>query len=55
MANKCVKDPSIRILLDRREEIRKEVNKLQAEYQAIGDLITREYKRKYTPDKEEER
>jgi hypothetical protein len=52
MSNELVKDPAIKILLDRREEIRKEVNKLQAEYAAIGELISRDQKAK---DKGEER
>lgn len=43
MVNKCVKDPYIRVLLDRREEIKNEINKLQAEYSAIGELIRRDY------------
>lgn len=59
MGNKCVKDPYIRVLLDRREEIRKEINKLEAEYKAIGELIMRDYKHthpfKYEYDEREER
>lgn len=43
MSNKCVNDPYIRVLLDRREEIKNKINKLQAEYQAIGVLIRRDY------------
>ena len=44
MGNELVKDKSVRILLDRREEIRREINKLQAEYSAIEDLIMRDYR-----------
>lgn len=43
MSNNCVKDPYIRTLLDRREEIKNQINKLSAEYQAIGELIRRDY------------
>lgn len=35
---------NIKILLNRREEIKEELNKLNAEYKAIGDLITELYK-----------
>lgn len=31
---------NIKILLDRRSEILKEINKLEAEYKAIGDVLT---------------
>ena len=31
---------NIKILLDRRSEIVKEINKLEAEYKAIGDILT---------------
>lgn len=41
MPNKCVKDETIRILLDRREELRNRINKDMEEYKALGDLITR--------------
>lgn len=41
MGNEIVKDKDIRILLDRREEILNEVNKLQAEYSAIEHILTR--------------
>ena len=41
MSNECVKDETIRILLDRREELRKQINKDMAEYKAIGDILTR--------------
>lgn len=47
MGNKCVKDPYIRVLLDRREEIKNEINKLQAEYSAIGELIRRDYNHRH--------
>lgn len=43
MSNKFVNDPMIKVLLNRREEIKNKVNKLQAEYQAIGELIKRDY------------
>lgn len=46
MSNKFMNEPSIKILLDRREEIRNEVNKLQAEYSAIGELIRQSYNKK---------
>lgn len=45
-----VKDPCIRILLERREELKKEIIKLQTEYKAIGEIITREYRSKWRPD-----
>lgn len=51
MPNRCVKDDSIRILLDRREEIRNEINKLEAEYGALGDILTRVYN--YEKEKKE--
>lgn len=39
--NYLVKDPDVRILLDRRAEILEEVNKLQAEYSAIEHILVR--------------
>jgi hypothetical protein len=53
MGNQCVKDPYVRVLLDRRDEIKKQVNKLQAEYQALGELIRREYARAHSLEMEE--
>ena len=41
--NAVVKDKSTRVLLDRRAEIRAEINKLEAEYQAIGDVLMKIY------------
>lgn len=41
MPNKCVKDDTIRILLDRREELQNRINKDMKEYKALGDIITR--------------
>ena len=35
--------PEIKVLLDRREEIRKTINKLEAEYGAIGTILTQLY------------
>ena len=35
--------PEIKVLLDRREEIRKTINKLEAEYGAIGTILTKLY------------
>jgi hypothetical protein len=46
MGNELVKDKSVRILLDRRAEILEQINKLQAEYSAIEDLIMRDYRHK---------
>ena len=43
MGNEIVKDKSVRVLLDRRAEILEQINKLQAEYSAIEDLIRRDY------------
>ena len=37
--NAIVKDKDTRILLDRRAEIREQINKLEAEYQAIEHII----------------
>ena len=34
---------NIKILLDRRSEILKEINKLEKEYKAIGDVLTELY------------
>ena len=34
-----VKDPTIRALLNRREEILEQINKLQIEYSAIGNML----------------
>lgn len=39
--NYLVKDADVRILLDRRAEILEQVNKLQAEYQAIEHILMR--------------
>jgi hypothetical protein len=55
MGNELVKDKSVRILLDRRAEILEQINKLQAEYSAIEDLIMRDYKHKQEHKKGEER
>lgn len=41
MPNKCVKDDTIKILLDRREELQNRINKDMKEYKALGDIITR--------------
>lgn len=41
MSNKCVSDETVRILLDRREELQNRINKDMKEYKAIGDMITR--------------
>lgn len=41
--NALVKDKSTRVLLDRRAEIRAEINKLESEYQAIGDVLMKIY------------
>lgn len=41
MPNKYVKDETIKILLDRREELQKRINKDMKEYKALGDIITR--------------
>lgn len=41
ISNKIVKDESIRVLLERRAEILKTINSLEAEYSAIGDILTR--------------
>ena len=41
MSNKCVPDETVRILLDRREELQNRINKDMKEYKAIGDMITR--------------
>lgn len=41
--NALVKDKSTRVLLNRRAEIRAEINKLEAEYQAIGDVLMKIY------------
>lgn len=46
----------IQILLDRREEIRKQINKLEAEYGALGNVITVLFKYKQKEkDKEDGR
>ena len=34
-----VKDPTVRALLNRREEILEQINKLQIEYSAIGNIL----------------
>ena len=34
---------NIKILLDRRSEILNQINKLEAEYKAIGDVLTELY------------
>lgn len=47
MGNDLVKGKSVRILLDRRAEILAQINKLQAEYSAIEDLIRRDYNHKH--------
>ena len=41
VSNKIVKDESIRVLLNRREEILNTINSLETEYKAIGDILTR--------------
>jgi len=43
MSNMFVKDPYVKVLLDRREELKQEINKLDAEYQAIGELLLRNH------------
>lgn len=43
----------IKILLNRREEIKEQVNKLQAEYKAIGDLIIELHKYKEKEKKQD--
>ena len=43
MSNKLVADENTRILLDRRAELKEQINKLSAEYTAIGDILTRLY------------
>ena len=47
---------NIQILLNRRNEIRNQINKLESEYQAIGEVIQEllEYKQN-EKDKEDER
>ncbi len=50
MGNELVKDKSVRVLLDRRAEILEQINKLQAEYSAIEDLIRRDYKHRQEKD-----
>ncbi len=55
MGNELVKDKSVRILLDRRAEILAQINKLQAEYSAIEDLIRRDYNHKQENKKGVER
>lgn len=55
MKESFVKDPYIRVLLERRDEIKNEMNKLQAEYQAIGELITRDYRHRNSMRIDEER
>lgn len=47
MENKSVNDPYVKILLDRRAEIKTEINKLRNEYSAIGELIRRDYDHKH--------
>ena len=47
MGNDLTKDKSVRILLDRRAEILAQINKLQAEYSVIEDLIRRDYNHKH--------
>lgn len=54
MGNELVKDKSVRVLLDRREELRVKINKLQAEYSAIEDLIMRDYKHNHQNQKKGE-
>lgn len=55
MGNELVKDKSVRILLDRRAEIRKEINKLEAEYSAIEDMLMRDYRHRQEKKKGVER
>ena len=43
VSEKVVKDPTIRALLNRREEILNEINKLQIEYSAIGNILHENY------------
>lgn len=42
--NALVEDEDVRILLDRRAEILKKINKLQAEYRAIEHILVRLHK-----------
>ena len=42
--NALVKDKDTRILLDRRAEIREQINKLEAEYQAIEHILMKAYR-----------
>lgn len=44
--NELIEDKSARILLNRRAEIRKTINKLEEEYEALGDMIMRDYNKK---------
>lgn len=53
MNNKIINDPVIKILLERREEIRKEINKLQEEYMAIGELVSRDQRVRRNKEEEE--
>lgn len=43
MSNKFIKDDNVKILLDRREEIKNTINKLELEYSAIGNLLRKIY------------
>lgn len=45
--NALVKDPDVRILLDRRAEIREKINKLEAEYQSLERILLRLHQYEY--------
>ena len=41
MSNELVKDKDVRALLDRRAELKEQINKMMTEYTAIGNILTR--------------
>lgn len=49
-----LKNEMYRPLLERREELKNEINKLMCEYKAIGDLINDHIKLKEEKDRESE-
>ena len=53
MGNELVKDKDVRILLDRRAEILKQINKLQEEYSAIEHILVRLHNSEKKKDREE--